>query len=64
VSDKHAEPVTVDLLDAAAAMPGVADLMRLYEQNARVVRTAAAFMEQTRPQVVVTAGAGTTSIAD
>jgi hypothetical protein len=52
-----------ELIAAAAAMPGVADLMALYEQQARIVAAASMFIQSAQPQVVVTAGADTSSVA-
>jgi hypothetical protein len=45
-----------ELLAAAAQMPGVADLMALYEQHARVVAAANMYMVQPRPQGTLSAG--------
>jgi DUF1680 family protein len=48
-----------DLLAAASAMPGIADLMRVYEQHAETVAASKVYTDRTKPQLVITAGAST-----
>jgi hypothetical protein len=60
----EAKAQTVDeLLAAAARMPGVADLLALYQQQARIVEAANMYIIRPSPQSVLSAGTGTPSLA-
>ena len=48
-----------DLLSIAVTMPGIADLMRIYDKHAEVAAVARIYADRTRSHVVVTAGAST-----
>jgi hypothetical protein len=55
-------PTSAELLAAAAALPGVTQLMALYEQHARVVAATNVYMVPTRPHVIVSVGAGAAGV--
>lgn len=66
MDDEHRETkaqTAEELLAAAARMPGVADLMALYQEQARVVAGVNVYMMRPRPHGVLSAGTGTPGLA-
>lgn len=55
-------PTADELIAAAATKPGVADLMAMYQQQAKVVAAANQYMVRPRPTGVVSSGTATPGI--